>query len=1054
MKKLFNPAISLMNRLKYPQKFVLISLLFTLPLALVMTSLIREINSRIEFAQKEIYGDAYLRPLRSMLEHTLENKMLADNYLSGDASLEEQLLTNQAKIEQDFEVLEAVEQEFGAILQTAEKFNKLKESWQNLKGDILSLDSRASEDLHTGLIKEIRGLISHVGDTSNLILDPDLDSYYLMDAVLLKLPEGQDLLAQAKFLGERAALQKSLTAEEKARLIVLGGLVQSNINATQTGLGVAFRNNLAENLEPVLQTPLQEAIVATEGLLQTLNQEIINPQTITITPETYRTSATDALQASFKLWDQTVVELDGLLQRRIDGFVQQKRLVVVVTSLVLVIVAYLWVGFYLAVMRTVSSLDEASKRMVSGDMDERVNLENRDELGQVAISFNKIATALVLASTHRQAVLDNAADGIITTNEQNIIESFNPAAERIFGYKTAEVIGQDIAMLVPETDPNGSADQSFSYRRQCERTAIEAPQKVEGIGQRKDGSHFPLELSISQMRLGEQRFFVGILRDITERKRAAKELALARDQALEANRAKSMFLANMSHELRTPLNAILGYSEMLQEEAEDLGQDEFVPDLQKINSAGKHLLALISDILDLSKIEAGRMDLFLETFDTATMIQDVATTIQPLIIKNNNTLKVRCADNLGMMQADLTKVRQIIFNLLSNASKFTERGTITLTVEKRKNEGEGINSSVTMPLTQEWLVFGVSDTGIGMTSAQMEKLFQEFTQADTSTTRKYGGTGLGLTISRRFCQMMGGEIEVESEPGQGSTFTVWLPVQVVEPKADEVVSGEVERSGLVGASPDSDLVLVVDDDPVARDLMQRYLSKEGFRVQLASNGEAGLRLAKELRPAAITLDVMMPGLDGWAVLTALKADPDLADIPVVMMTMVDDKNLGYALGASDYLTKPIERDRLAVILNKYRCNRPKCSVLLVEDDELAREMMRRILEKEGWQVAEAQNGRVGLEQVIECQPELILLDLMMPEMDGFQFLTQLRQIPGGQTIPVVIVTAMNLTEKERQQLNGYVTQILQKGAYSREELLEQVRDLVTTYIQPARTSAN
>ena len=448
------------------------------------------------------------------------------------------------------------------------------------------------------------------------------------------------------------------------------------------------------------------------------------------------------------------------------------------------------------------------------------------------------------------------------------------------------------------------------------------------------------------------------------------------------------------------------------------------------------------------------MDLFLETFDTATMIKDVVTTIQPLILKNNNTLNVRYADNLGMMQADLTKVRQIIFNLLSNASKFTERGTITLTVEKRKNEGEGINSSATMPLTQEWLVFGVSDTGIGMTSAQMEKLFQEFTQADTSTTRKYGGTGLGLTISRRFCQMMGGEIEVESEPGQGSTFTVWLPVQVIKPKADEVMRGEVEHIGVAEASPDSDLVLVVDDDPVARDLMQRYLSKEGFRVQLASNGEAGLRLAKELRPAAITLDVMMPGLDGWAVLTALKADPDLADIPVVMLTMVDDKNLGYALGASDYLTKPIERDRLMTILNKYRCDRPKCSVLLVEDDELAREMMKRILEKEGWQVAEAQNGRVGLEQVTECQPELILLDLMMPEMDGFQFLTQLRQIPGGQAIPVVIVTAMNLTEKERQQLNGYVSQILQKGAYSREELLEQVRGLVTTYIQPARTSAN
>jgi PAS domain S-box-containing protein len=1058
--KLFNPAIALMNRLKYPQKFVLISLLFALPLALVMISLMREINYKIEFAQKEIYGNAYLRPLRSMLEHSLENQIAVDEYLNGDSSLAEELSSNQAKIDQDLAMLEIVERELGPTLRTAEKFNKLKDSWQNLKGQMLNLDPRESEDLHAELIKEIRGLISHVGDTSNLILDPDLDSYYLMDEVLLKLPEGQDLLAQTRFLGEQAVHQKSLTAEEKARLIVLGGLVQSNLNATQTGLGVAFRNNLAGNLKPVLQTPLQENIVAIGAFLQTLNEEIINAQTITIDPEAYHTSAANALEASFKLWDQTVVELDGLLQRRIDGFVLQKRLVVAVTLLVLFMVAYLWVGFYLAVMRTVSSLDEASKRMVSGDMDERVNLENRDELGQVAISFNKIAKALVLASTQRQAVLDNAADGIITTNEQNIIESFNPAAERIFGYKAAEVMGQDIALVIPETDPNGSNGQPFSYRQQCDLLASKASQEVEGIGRRKDGSYFPLELSISQMHLADQKFFVGILRDITERKRVAKELALARDQALEANRAKSVFLANMSHELRTPLNAIIGYSEMLQEEVEDLGQAEFVPDLQKINGAGKHLLSLISDILDLSKIEAGRMDLYLETFDMMTMIKDVVTTIQPLVQKNNNTLEVHPVGDLGMMQADLTKVRQIIFNLLSNASKFTERGTITFTIERRKNENGGINiPGSTQPSAldlsgEEWLVFGVSDTGIGMTSEQMESLFQEFTQADASTTRKYGGTGLGLTISRRFCQMMGGEIEVESEPGRGSTFTVWLPAQVVkvEPASTEQGFG-IEPIIASGEGSGSDLVLVVDDDPVVRDLMQRFLTKEGFRVQLAANGETGLRLARELRPAAITLDVMMPGLDGWAVLTALKGDPELADIPVVMLTMVDDKNMGYALGASDYLTKPIERDRLAAVLNKYRCERPKCSVLLVEDDNLAREMMRRILEKEGWQVAEAQNGRIALEEVTKCQPELILLDLMMPEMNGFQFITHLRQIPGGQAIPVVVVTAMNLTEKERQQLNGYVTQILQKGAYSREELLVQVRDLVTTYTQPVRDKA-
>jgi CheY-like chemotaxis protein len=330
----------------------------------------------------------------------------------------------------------------------------------------------------------------------------------------------------------------------------------------------------------------------------------------------------------------------------------------------------------------------------------------------------------------------------------------------------------------------------------------------------------------------------------------------------------------------------------------------------------------------------------------------------------------------------------------------------------------------------------------------MENLFQEFTQADASTTRKYGGTGLGLAISRYFCRMMGGEIEVESEPGQGSIFTVWLPAWVAkgEPVAP-LTHTDLASDTLMPIPEGSDLILVIDDDPAVRDLMKRFLNKEGFQVETAADGESGLYLAKELHPAAITLDVMMPGMDGWAVLTALKADPDLADIPVVMLTMVDEKNLGYALGASDYLTKPIERDRLINVLNKYRCDHPKCSVLLVEDDALTREMMRRMLEKEGWQVAEAENGRVGLEKFAECHPELILLDLMMPEMDGFQFLAHLRHGLLEQAVPVVVITAMNLTEIERQQLNGSVAQILQKGAYSREELLVQVRELVAASVQ-------
>ncbi len=516
---------------------------------------------------------------------------------------------------------------------------------------------------------------------------------------------------------------------------------------------------------------------------------------------------------------------------------------------------------------------------------------------------------------------------------------------------------------------------------------------------------------------------------LVESMKAAEE---GRLKAEDANRTKSEFLANMSHELRTPLNAIIGYSEMLEEDAEDVAQEQFIPDIRKIRDSGKHLLGLINDVLDLSKIEAGRMELYMESFAIAPMIQEVAATMRPLVEKNGNTLTINCPSDLGTMRSDMVKVRQNLFNLLSNASKFTERGKIQLDVEKQ----EGSSSNGEKP---DWIVFKISDTGIGMNPEQMQQLFQAFSQADASTTRKYGGTGLGLAITKRFATMMGGDITVESEYGKGSTFTLKLPQLLSQPAVATPTSAPIQPPQTQPIrSQGVKTVLVVDDDSDIHEFLHRSLAKAGFQVVSVVSGQECLRLAEELHPDLITLDVMMPGMDGWATLTALKDNPVLADIPVIMLTMVEDQNLGYALGAADYLTKPIDRDRLLAVLQKYQAQKSSGLVLVVEDDTASREMLCRLLEREGWQVQAAENGRFALKSLQANQPSLILLDLMMPEMDGFGFIQELQKQPQWQSIPVVVITAKDLTLLDRQQLSDRVQSIHQKGGYDQQTLLKEI----------------
>jgi signal transduction histidine kinase/DNA-binding response OmpR family regulator len=510
----------------------------------------------------------------------------------------------------------------------------------------------------------------------------------------------------------------------------------------------------------------------------------------------------------------------------------------------------------------------------------------------------------------------------------------------------------------------------------------------------------------------------------------------AKSHQLEiASQHKSQFLANMSHELRTPLNAIIGYSEILQEEVRDLKQDQLAPDLKKIETAGRHLLSLINDILDLSKVEAGRMDVFVEDTEIAPLLDEVRSIIAPLAEQNGNVLECRLSSGLRGIRTDRTKLKQSLLNVLSNASKFTRNGRVALIVEPV----DGTRATVR---------FAISDTGIGMSEEQLARLFEAFSQADASTTKKFGGSGLGLAITRHFCRLLGGDITVTSRPGVGSTFVITLPGGLHAPAQVE----PVEAPRISGIDADKAVtVLVVDDDPAAYDLLAAKLKGQSYRLVHAASGREALELARRIRPDAITLDVLMPQQDGWAVLAALKADDELCDIPVVMVTVVPDRSRGIALGAVDVLTKPVDRLHLATLL--HRLVHHDGAVLVVEDDADTREMIRQTVTKMGLTVAEAENGRAALRWLADNPaPAIILLDLMMPEMDGFEFLDTLKDRSDRCDIPVIVITGMQITAAECNRLLGQVRKVIAKGVSINVDIATAIGEVVRR--QPARTAMN
>ena len=653
------------------------------------------------------------------------------------------------------------------------------------------------------------------------------------------------------------------------------------------------------------------------------------------------------------------------------------------------------------------------------------SLRRLDDTCWLGIARDVTATRVQLADL-RQAdeytknILNNGGDAILVHDAEGRLTDANDRACRMLGYARAELVGQSMV------DLEAGFEQKAAWHHMIPGNSM----TLQGGYRAASGRVVPVEVRVEVFESLSRRTWVAFARDITARLRAQeqleilnRELQMARDRAVAASTAKSSFVANMSHELRTPLNAIIGYTELLAEEAEEAELVEMGQDLARVRSAAAHLLSLINDILDLSKIEAGHLELLVETTSIADLVASVVATVAPLADKNANAFIVEVPEEIGTFDVDPIRVRQALINLLGNAMKFTRDGTVTLRVSSQSSA------------SGRKITFAVHDTGIGIPASQLERLFEAFVQADSRKNRAFGGSGLGLAIARHIARLHHGDILVRSVVDEGSVFTLRLPVS----------GPATPRNTLVSMPPSltsHPTVLVIDDDDDVHIVMRRRLEREGIRVISAMSGPAGLDKARSESPDLIVLDVLMPDVDGWTVLTTLKRDAELARIPVVMASMVEQTHRGFSLGAAEYLVKPIDRETLISTVRRFVRSSPDATILVADDDPETRLLVRRALERQGWTVTEASDGREALAACAAARPSLLVLDLIMPGPDGFEVLEQLRSDPALADLPVVVLTALELTAEQRQRLEAGARRVLSKGSASLDALCSEVTKIL------------
>jgi PAS domain S-box-containing protein len=698
------------------------------------------------------------------------------------------------------------------------------------------------------------------------------------------------------------------------------------------------------------------------------------------------------------------------------------------------------------VTRPVYELREAADRIVAGQP-ARVTPAGPVEIARLMANFNQMAdtlrqreAALRESESRFRAIFEHAAIGIKLADRDGRIVASNPALQQMLGYTEEELRGR------PFTEFSHHDDGITDWNNLQELMAARCDHyQMEKRYLRKDGRLVWTRLTVSLMRDAEEnpRFALGMVEDVTARKRQA-ELERAKEAAEEANRAKNEFLANMSHELRTPLNAVIGMSKMLTGQRFGPLNAKQLDYLKDISNAGEHLLYLINDILDLTRIEGGQLPLRPETFALGASLAGVVSTVRPLAERKKLALRLQPPEPDGDVVTDPARLKQVLYNLLSNAIKFTPHGEVEVCCEWVAALEP--DAAVAPVESARAVRVAVRDTGIGIAPEDQAVIWEEFRQLDSSAGRQQEGTGLGLALTRRLVGLLGGSVWVESAPGRGSTFTFVLPRRLpsaaTRPARPQLAAALSPLPPPDGKTP---LALLIEDHMPTHRLFLDWLTEAGLTTASAFDGPTGLDLARRLRPQLILLDLQLPGKDGWQVLTELKSQSETAEIPVIITTVTDEKQPALGLGALEFLVKPVDREQL---LGRLRSLLPglfvpagPAHVLVVDDNASARRWLADVLTAEGLQVSEARSGPEALAQLERQVPDLLLLDLMMPGMDGFRVVEEVRRRPEWQQLPIWIVTAKELAEEDWRRLHGHIAMLLTKDQVCQEGFRQRLAQL-------------